>query len=435
MEATYEDGENKMRTLTKKKNYEEVMLLPREVHKKPMRQVKAIRMLLKLLASVDLKLTDFSYETSGMERLGKKEPCLILMNHSSFIDLEIAAYMLADRAYHVVCTKDAFVGLGPILRLLGCISTKKFINDIHLVKDMHYTVKELKGSVLMYPEASYSFDGTATPLPESLGKCIKLLKVPVVMIQTEGAFIRDPLYNGLQRRKVKVSAKMKYLLSPEEIEQKSVKELNVILKESFSFDNLRLQQEKQIRITEKFRADGLHRVLYRCPHCETEGKMHGEGTRIICNACMQEYELTETGYLQAVSGDAKFSHIPDWYQWERECVRKELEADTYELDLDVKICMLVNTKYIYEVGEGHLRHTKDGFHLTGCEGQIDYRQPPQASYSLYSDFNWYQIGDMISIGDEQVQYYCFPKNGENVVAKTRLAAEELYKMGRGGKTS
>ena len=163
--------------------------------------------------------------------------------------------------------------------------------------------------------------------------------------------------------------------------------------------------------------------------------MHGEGTRIICNACRQEYELTETGYLQAVSGDAKFSHIPDWYQWERECVRKELEADTYELDLDVKICMLVNTKYIYEVGEGHLRHTKDGFHLTGCEGQIDYRQPPQASYSLYSDFNWYQIGDMISIGDEQVQYYCFPKNGENVVAKTRLAAEELYKMGRGGKTS
>ena len=326
-----------MRTLTKKKNYEEVMLLSREAHKKPMRQVKAIRMLLKLLASVDLKLTDFSYETSGMERLGKKEPCLILMNHSSFIDLEIAAYMLADRAYHVVCTKDAFVGLGPILRLLGCISTKKFINDIHLVKDMHYTVKELKGSVLMYPEASYSFDGTATPLPESLGKCIKLLKVPVVMIRTEGAFIRDPLYNGLQRRKVKVSAKMKYLLSPEEIEQKSVKELNAILKESFAFDNLKLQQEKQIRITEKFRADGLHRVLYRCPHCGTEGKMHGEGTRIICNACRQEYELTETGYLQAVWGDAKFSHIPDWYQWERECVRKELEKG---------ICVIPKTVFI-----------------------------------------------------------------------------------------
>ena len=34
----------------------------------------------------------------------------------------------------------------------------------------------------MYPEASYSFDGTATPLPESLGKLVKKLGIPVVAI-------------------------------------------------------------------------------------------------------------------------------------------------------------------------------------------------------------------------------------------------------------
>ena len=49
-------------------------------------------------------------------------------------------------------------------------------------------------------------------------------------------------------------------------------------------------------------------------------------------------------------------------------------------------------------------------------------------YSLYSDFYWYEIGDMISIGNEKVQYYCFPQNSENVVARTRLATEEMYKM-------
>ena len=75
-------------------------------------------------------------------------------------------------------------------------------------------------------------------------------------------------------------------------------------------------------------------------------------------------------------------------------------------------------------------HNTDGFTLTGCDGQIDYHLKPQQSYSIYSDFYWYEIGDMISIGDEKIQYYCFPKNQENVVAKTRLAAEELYKMKR-----
>ena len=90
--------------------------------------------------------------------------------------------------------------------------------------------------------------------------------------------------------------------------------------------------------------------------------------------------------------------------------------------------MLVNTECVYKVGEGRLLHTAEGFRLTGCEGQIDYCLNPQASYSLYSDFFWYEIGDMISIGDEKIQYYCFPKNGENVAAKTRLATEELYKL-------
>ena len=78
-------------------------------------------------------------------------------------------------------------------------------------------------------------------------------------------------------------------------------------------------------------------------------------------------------------------------------------------------------------------HTNEGFHLTGCDGKIDYKLKPQKSYSLYSDYYWYEIGDMISIGDTKIQYYCFPKNQENVVAKTRLAAEELYKMVKSGK--
>ena len=34
---------------------------------------------------------------------------------------------------------------------------------------------------------------------------------------------------------------------------------------------------------------------------------------------------------------------------------------------------------------------------------------------------------MICIGSSDALYYCFPKGGD-VVAKTRLATEELYKM-------
>lgn len=417
-----------MKIKVKEKSYEDVLAMPVGLHRLPVRPGILFRTLLKVLSKSELKETNFTCREIGMEKLGKHEPCLILMNHSSFIDLKIAATILYPRPFNIVCTSDGFVGKNWLMRAIGCIPTKKFVTDLTLVRDMMFAVKKLNSSVLMFPEASYSFDGTATPIPESLGKCLKMLGVPVVIIRTYGAFARDPLYNNLKLRKVDVSADMEYLLSSQDIAEKSVSELNTILKEKFSFDNFLWQQENKIRIDETFRADCLNRVLYKCPHCGTEGKMLGKGTELSCGSCGKKYELTELGYMKALEGETEYSHIPDWYRWERECVRKELEAGTYLLDVLVDICMMVNTKCVYKVGSGRLRHDAEGFHLTGCDGKLDYYQKPSASYSLYSDYFWYELGDMICIGNTEVLYYCFPTEGGDVVAKTRLAAEELYKM-------
>lgn len=311
------------------KKYEEVLALPKAKRHKPMKQHMLFRIILRIASSFDLWGTHFKCNKIGMEKLRKDEPCLVLMNHSSFIDLEIVSTVLFPRRFSIVTTSDAFVGLNWILRLIGCIPTKKFIADTNLIRDMIYAVKELQSSVVMYPEASYSFDGTATPLPDSIGRLVKMLGVPVVMIRTYGAFARDPLYNGLRRRKVDVSADMKYLLSAQEVSEKSSNEINDIINEEFSFDNFKWQQENSVSIKEGFRAEGLNRVLYKCPNCLTEGEMVGEGSKVYCKHCGKQYELTEFGYIKAEDGETEYDHIPDWYNWERTCVRKELEEETY----------------------------------------------------------------------------------------------------------
>ena len=411
------------------KDYDEVCAIKHAAHVNPPKQSALLRKLIKVLSKGELKATHFTYETEGMEKLGKDEPCLILMNHSCFTDLQIVGTLFADRQYHIVCTNDGFVGKAGLMRKVGCIPTCKFITDLSLVKDMKYVFEELKSSVVMYPEASYSFDGTETPLPASLAKCIKLMNVPVVMIKTEGAFLRDPLYNNLQKRDVDIKACVKYLFSPEDIMQKSNEEINEILSADFKYDHFKSQHEKNVIIDEPFRADGLHRVLYKCPSCKSEGHMFGKGIHITCEGCKKEYTLEENGTLSSSDGKCEFTYVTDWYAWEREEVRKELEEGTYLLDTDVEIKMLVDMKSIYSVGEGRLIHNRDGFKLTGCENRLNYIQSGKSSYSLYADYYWYEIGDMICIGNTQVQYYCFPKNQEKaIVAKARLATEELYKM-------
>ena len=412
------------------KTYAEVTSLPRPKREKPKKINAFFRLLTKTLSHLNLKGNNMSYNEHGMENLGKDEPCLVLMNHSSFIDLQIAADYLYPRPFSTVCTTDAFAGKAWLMRQIGCIPTQKFVSDLSLVKDMSYALKELKTTVVMYPEAGYSFDGTATTLPDTLGGLLKLLKVPVVTIITRGAFSREPLYNMLRHRKVDISADVTYLLSPDQIKEMSADELNAVINEAFSFDNFKWQQENNIVINEDFRADGLQRVLFKCPHCLAEGQNVGKGVTLTCKECGKTYELTELGALKAVDGESAFTHVPDWYAWERACVREEIERGEYLLDVDVDVYMLVDYKGLYRVGEGHLVHNAEGFRLTGCGGELDYSQSPISSYSLNADYFWYEIGDVISIGNKNQLFYCFPKDSSVIVAKARMAAEELYKIKR-----
>ena len=419
-----------MKIKQKRSTYDQVMAIDRPKGQKPLKQKLFWRLLLRIASTPDIWATRFRLCKTGMEKLGKKEPCLFLMNHSSFLDLEIASVVLFPRRFNIVSTTDGFVGKNWLMRQIGCIPTKKFISDLGLIRNLMYTVKDLKSSVLLFPEAGYSFDGTATTLPESLGHCIKMMGVPVVMIETHGAFARQPLYNNLRKRKVRVSADMKYLLSPESIQNMSADAINEVLAKAFSFDAFAWQKENSVRIDEPFRAESLERVLYKCPACFAETELRGEGTTLSCHACGKQYHMNEYGEMHAENGITEFSHIPDWYAWERAEVRKEIENGSYQSDCDVEIHMLVDTKALYYVGDGHLTHDINGFRLIGCDGKLNYTQKPISSYTLNADFYWYEIGDVISIGNQTELYYCFPKNKKTDVAKARLATEELYKIAK-----
>ena len=87
----------------------------------------------------------------------------------------------------------------------------------------------------------------------------------------------------------------------------------------------------------------------------------------------------------------------------------------------------MNLDGVCKIGGGRLTHSIDGFRLVGAGDKHDYRQGPVFSHTLYSDYYWREMGDVISIGDNEFSYFCFPK--ENVsVTKARLATEEIFKI-------
>ena len=73
-------------------------------------------------------------------------------------------------------------------------------------------------------------------------------------------------------------------------------EINRRLVAAFQYDDYAWQKEKGIRVTYAGRAEGLHKVLYRCPACLTEFRMTSSGATLSCSACGKSWTLSELKY-------------------------------------------------------------------------------------------------------------------------------------------
>ena len=422
----------KIKTLVK--DYDSVMAIKPKKHYLPKKTNLFWQTLTKIISQPALISSHFTHSEVGMDRLGKNEPALILMNHSGFTDFEIAYSMLYPRKFNTVAAFETFMGLEWLMKSIGCFSTRKYITELQLIRDIKHCLTKNKSSVLMYPEAVYTLDGTCVTIPTTLAKFVKMIGVPLCFLKTSGVYLHAPAYGYLEPRDVPIHAELKYILSPEEIKEKSVEEIQEIINREFAYDEFRWQKDNNVVIDEPFRAEGLDKILYKCPHCQKEGKMQSHGTQLSCSACGKVWELTELGYLKAIDGEDYFDHVPDWYRWERECVKAEILDGTYGFDVPCDIMMIVDTKALYKVGSGRLSHNVDGFHLRGCDGKIDYRQSSRGMYTCEAIPYWYQIDDVIGMGDHHALYYAFPTEHKEVVGKVKLAAEEIYKILREEKT-
>jgi len=367
-----------------------------------------------------------------------KPPYLLLCNHNAFQDFKVTtAAIFPHRANYVVAidgfttpTKKGFESREWLMRTVGCVCKRKFTNDAILVRQLNRVVK--KGDIaVLYPEARYSLCGTNAVLPESLGKLCQLLKVPVVSLIMHGHHVNSPYWNLRERGVHPTEAVMTQLFTAKELAEASVEKINDRIREAFTYDDFAWQKEKGIRTPQTWRAEGLHKVLYQCPHCKAEYRMRTEGAKLICSACGKSWTMSELGELSADSGETEFSHIPDWYEWERGNVRREVEAGAYDITCPVRVESLPNAAGYIHLGEGTLTHNAEGFRVrvSGQHGEFEMVKPALSLYSCHIEYDYLgKYGDCVDLNTLEDTWYCYPHDCDFAVTKMALATEELYRF-------
>ena len=397
--------------------------------KYPIRQPLIMTGLLALVSKVLMPRVPYKIEKINME--GLKPPYILLSNHMYFVDFQLSALATFPHRVNNVATVDGYYRRPWLMELLGCICKRKFTNDLHLIKSIRRVLQ--KGDILcMYPEARYSPIGTTAILPDSLGKLIKMNKVPVVVMLHHGNYLHTPFWNYRKTRNVPLHTTMTQILSAEDVQKMTAREINGVVRQAMQYDEYKYQKENGILITEPYRAEGMHKVLYQCPHCKTESKMASEGAELYCTECGKRWALLEDGQLKANEGDTEFPHIPDWYEWQRAEVRKQIEDGTYSFSDEVEVYSLPRCMKFEALGKAKLTHdSENGYVLEGVYNGEPYRIHRAASemYGVHIEYDYCYVKpfDCIDISTEKDSFYCYPTQ-QNVVTKLSLATEEIFKI-------
>ena len=395
--------------------------------KKPKRPGFLLNVAKEIISKPDLKKRGFKLTKTDMETI--QGPYLLLVTHSSMVDFNIMLVATEPNMLNNVMTLEGFKDYTePLMRHLGVLGTRKFVQDVHLVRNIKYCIEELGTTFALYPEARYSLDGCTSYLPDSLGKMIKILNVPVAILKIHGNFVTCPQWNKINK-KTYVEAELKKLLSAKDVKEMKYQEINQIVRENFIYDDFKWQYENQIKIDHPMRANGLHSLLYKCAACNKEGNMYSEGTKLWCESCKKEWEMDEYGRLKAVEGETEFPHIPDWSNWERECVRKEIQDGTYYFEDTVRVETLPGSTRFYKQGEGKLIQT-----ITETRLECNYYKEPytlvrnaKSLESMHIEYDYHKKGDCIDISIPEDSFWCYVSK-RDVITKLSFATEEIHKL-------
>lgn len=395
--------------------------------KYPIRQPKFFTYLIWLLSKIMLIGKKYRVEKINME--GLKPPYIVLSAHHYFIDFELTAMVTHPHRVNNVVNLDGYYRRPWLMELIGAIGTRKFTTDMHLIKSIRRVLE--RGDVLcMYPEARYSPCGITSYLPESLGLLVKRCKVPVVTVVHRGNHLHSPFWNFRRKRKLPLHTTATKILTPAELELMSVEEINSRIKEALTYDEYRYQSENGILITEPRRAEGIHKILYQCPHCLAESKMSSAGTEIFCTECGKRWTLCEDGSLAANDGKTEFTRVPDWFLWQRDMVKAQIERGEYSFEDDVDVYSQPRCWRFEHLGMAHVTHDPErGFVLEGhYNGEIyRLRRTSLENNSLHIEYDWCYVKpfDCFDLSCENDSFFCYPKK-ENVVTKLAFATEIIY---------
>lgn len=266
------------------------------------------------------------------------EPCLVLFNHQTIADQFLVTITLRRHIY-LMATNDIFSnGLISTLLKFSCnpIPKNKSEVDLQSIRLCKQVIEEGR-TVGIAPEGNRTYSGELCDVNPAISKLVKMLKVPVVLINIHGGYASEPRW-AKKVRKGRTYCEVKRVLSIDEINNLDNDELyNIII------NNIKSTVSEGTISDEHGRCEYLERAIYVCPKCGALHTLESNDNSIKCSKC--GFETTYTKELTFTNSPVK--NVYEWWKLQEEFVKSTkldyLDKNPLE-DKDVKLIQTVNGK-------------------------------------------------------------------------------------------
>lgn len=362
------------------------------------------------------------------EELKKYEGGYILINnhHCNDDHFMISAGVKGRRINYVVSShyfnqkKTAF-----FLKLMRAISKEQFKNDINAIRRVKRVIDE-NGIIYIAPSGQVTLVSGAPYIPDSIVKLVRLCKCPVVAMKEHGAHLCFPKW-GLFKRKYPITIDFETVVTKEDLDLLSDKDLYSKIYNSIAIDEYKEQEQKKIEIKSKAIIEGLEGALFMCPKC---GKVFTHETHLNtmrCRSCGNTVYMDRYGFINPASDkDVFFKYPYDWYDYQKEEIKKLLRKDVLEYSYDVILRLYdKNKKDLVNAGFGKLVISKTEFYYEGTEYGKEIRKDFDLAHLIQTPFSPHTH---IEVPDNEKFYQFKPINNKVKPVIWATVVDALFEM-------
>jgi 1-acyl-sn-glycerol-3-phosphate acyltransferase len=372
----------------------------------------------------------FSYDYDPKSIKG--QPTVLLSSHASRLEFVYTLYGFGRRDVNMVCGYQNILkkGMYNLFLGLGVISKYLYQPDVTSVKHMLKVLRR-GGALGLFPEGIQSSSGSTHPINPATAQFIKHSKANIVIATSRGAYLATNRYSS-DRKKGYIGISYSLVFTPDMLSELSEEQIYQLMLQKISYNDFKFNKIARHKyVGKKPNAYGIDKILYKCPDCEEEYTLRVEDDTVVCKKCGFAVQINEYYDLIGINGKAPPSDIDEWYKWQRNHVRRQIEDDGFELRLRGNLCTVKldklrkspNDRMILSSGEAKL--SRNGLCFTGAmDGQIvDFDFPAKAIYSLT-----FSTKGFLEFYHNNDYYIIVPENKEQCLIKWTLASEEIHNL-------